>query len=99
MVSALNNGLTFADNFAAQETDVEVTAPVSSSATVTVKSTLRGTCKGIIVTKVDDLTDVNAQLTTAPFVQFVNGSGQIILTNVTGLTAGHKYRLHIIALS
>lgn len=97
--SSFNNSLTFSENFAAQELDIEVTAPVSPANIINFKSTLRGPCKGIICTRVEDLTIPTAVLASAPFIQFNNGTGQISIINVTGLIANHQYRLHLVALS
>jgi hypothetical protein len=97
--NSLNNSLTFSENFAAQELDIEITAPISPSNSTNFKSALRGPCKGIICTRVEDLTIPTDVLSSAPFVQFNNDSNQITIINVTGLTATHKYRLHLVAFS
>lgn len=90
----LTNGLTFKDNFSAQEQDIEFTAPINANNTLSLKSNLNGLCTKIYVGAVENLTD-QTPLTAAPFCTFRNGSGQIIITGIVGLVDGKRYRLRI----
>ncbi len=98
LVAALNNGLTFKDNFSAQEQEVEVTAPVTLDSPLRLKSSLKGLCTKIMIGSVDNLTDQSA-LAGAPFATFRNGSNEIIIVGITGLTDGKRYRIRITAFT
>jgi hypothetical protein len=99
IVNAMTSRLNFQDNFAAQVKDLEVTAPVAPATPISFKSTLASPCRGIFVVNVENLTNPAATLSAAPFCSFTNtGSGQIQITNITGLNSGDKYRVKLICL-
>jgi len=93
VVSALTNNLTFSDNFRAIDTEIIVQTPLSN---VSVRNTLNKPIRGAMVLRVDNLTNPNGNLSGAPFVEFVNGVGQIKINNITGLTTATKYRLRVV---
>jgi hypothetical protein len=96
---ALNQKLTFEQNFLGSIRDVEVTV---NSNGVPVNSTVLNTgvvqAKGVIVLKATNLSNSAGFPTGAPFVSFniVNNGIQII--HVTGLTAGNRYSLRLLTL-
>lgn len=92
---AMSNGLTVTDNLAAQETSLDVTAPINSTNSIFFKkSTLKGICKGITCIEAipqDNGTPVTGQ----PFFTFEDSGNNIKVTNITNLTAGSRYILRI----
>jgi hypothetical protein len=97
---ALSKNLNFTDNFNSQVKDVEITVDSSGSpkTATSIKSELKSSCKGIVCIKVDNRTNPNAYPSTCPFVSFSESNGQLIVRNVTGLTADHKYVLRLLVL-
>ena len=95
--SALNNGLTVADNLSGQETELEVTAPVSSAKPVYFKSNLKGNCRMIICGAAQTLSGTAP--TGTPFFTFEMSGNNIKVTNITNLTAGSRYILRLYALT
>lgn len=99
VADAFNSNLTFNDNFNATDTEISVTAPVTSALPVTIKTQQKGINRGILVLRVDNLTNPNEILTQAPFCQFKNlDINQIQITNIIGLTPGNKYTLRVLLL-
>jgi hypothetical protein len=96
VVAALNRGLTFRENMQAQVQDLTVTAPVTDAS---FKRELALPCTGIMVVAVTNINNPGELLSTSPFAQFVNTDGGIRITNITGLTAGQKYRVRLICLN
>ena len=96
VVAALNRGLTFRENMAAQVQDITAVAPINNT---TFKREVGLTCSGIIVVSVVNVSNPGEILTTAPFAQFVNTDAGIRVTNITGLTAGQRYRIRLICLN
>lgn len=99
LTQALSNNLTFEENLNAQVKELELIVgsngiPTSS---VSFSSTLKGTCKGLMVVRVENLTNSVAYPSGAPFISFSDNAGQITINHITGLTAGNKYRLRVIA--
>lgn len=97
IVNAFNKNLTINDNFNAQDTEIEFTAPVSVSNPVMIKSILASPVRGVEILRIDNLTNQNALLSAAPFIQFVNAeNNNVKIYNITGLTSGTKYRMRVI---
>lgn len=94
--SALNNNLTVADNLSAQETVLDVTAPVT--APIFFKSSLKGACRGIICIEAQVVGNGSSP-TGQPFFTFENSGDQIKVTNITNLVSGTRYNLRIYALT
>jgi hypothetical protein len=91
--SALRNGLTVADNMAGQETVLDITAPVLSTSPIFFKSTMKGTCKGIICISAQTLSGTAP--TGQPFFTFEQSGSDIKVTNITNLVAGSRYNLRV----
>jgi hypothetical protein len=91
--NALNNGLTVADNMSAQETELTVTAPVSSAAPIYFKNNLKGNCRMIMCGAAETLSGTPP--TGTPFFTFEMSGSNIKVTNITNLTAGSRYILRI----
>lgn len=94
--SALNNGLTIADNMSAQETVLTVSAPLTEP--IFFKSSLRGPCRGIICIQAE-IVGNGSPVTGQPFFTFENSGTQIKVTNITNLVAGTRYNLRIYAFT
>lgn len=90
-----NKRLNYNDNFEAFTTEIVVTA----GSTARIKNELGRAIKGATVLRVDTLTVANETLTSAPFMQFTNGTNQIVINNITGLTTGNSYRLQVVFYS
>ncbi len=96
IVNALNKNLTFNDNLNAQDTTITVTAPLSANPFF-LKTDLKGICKGSSILQVTNLTNNNAVLTEAPFMEFdLVSNTEIKIKNITGLTSGNKYSIRIV---
>lgn len=95
IANAFNNGLTVRANLAAQEIDLDVTAPVNSTKPIFFRSTLRGPAKTLFVGNVDTVRGTAP--TGYPFITWQNDNGQIKITNITNLTEGSRYiiTLHV----
>jgi hypothetical protein len=93
MSYALNKSLTFADNFAAVDTQIEITG---NGAGTTVKWPYSIPCKGAMVLMATNNTNTSAVLTTSPFIEFESSVGQITIKNITGLAANNKYTLRVV---
>lgn len=87
-----NKRLNFNDNFEAFDVDIEYIG----GATVRVRNTLQKVIKGCQVLRVDTLSNSQEVLTGAPFVQFTNATNELIVSNITGLTAGNRYRIRVV---
>lgn len=90
---ALTKRLTFDDNFDCYLVSFDLTAPVTNFKLANPRGGIfRGATVDYCVNK-NDSSDV---LTSAPFVQFTtSGDGQIVITNITGLTTGKSYTIRI----
>lgn len=93
--NAFNNGLTVKDNLAAQQIDIEVTAPINAQNPLLFKSTLRGPAKTIFIGNTQVLR--GTAVTGYPMPTWENFNNQIKITNFTNLTDGSKYliTLHV----
>lgn len=96
IVNALNKNLTFNDNLNAQDVNINIQAPLSANPYF-LKTDLKGICRGIMVLNVTNLTNNNAVLTAAPFVEYdLVSNTEIKIKNITGLTDGNKYTIRIV---
>jgi hypothetical protein len=95
--NALNNGLTVADNLSGQETELTVTAPVSSTNPIYFKSNLKGNCRMIICGSAQTISGTPP--TGTPFFTFEMSGANIKVTNITNLTSGSRYLLRIYCLT
>lgn len=97
ITTALNNNLTLADNFNAQVK--EITFIMGSNGIPTTelsfKVSLKGNCRAMVITRVDNLTNSNTYPTEAPFPTFSQAGDTVTINHITGLTAGSKYNIRI----
>lgn len=93
--SSLNNGLSFAQNFNAIDTEITIRTPVTATSNVTFKNTLNFPIRALIVRRVDNLTD-QEPLIASPFLEFQNLNGQVKITNAVGLLPNKEYRVRIL---
>lgn len=91
--SGFSNGLTVAQNLAAQQITITVAAPVSTTSPVSFRSTLSGPCTGIICINAVPTGAKSSPVTAQPFLTFANNGAQISVTNITGLVSGSSYNL------
>lgn len=93
ITQALNKRLNFNDNMDCLLVSFDLTAPVTN---FKVKNSQGGVMRGATVDYCVNKASPNEALTSAPFVQFTTASdGQIVITNITGLTAGNTYTIRI----
>lgn len=101
LYDALNNKLTFRDNFAS--TVVEFTVIVDSTGTPTGTTSFRlaNTLKveGIFVISAVDTSNSTLYPPGAVFVSGTPSNNSYIINNIRGLTAGREYRIKVIALN
>jgi hypothetical protein len=95
--AALNRGLTLAENQCAQVVDVDVdgSAPTLS---VQLKLPTGRKAQGVTVIYGRDITNRNAPtgIGGAPWVDWREDKGQVVIEGITGLTAAHKYTLRLL---
>jgi HAMP domain-containing protein len=90
----LNKRLNFSDNFEAMDINLEITAPVTG---LKVKNTLGGVFNGHEILNISNKTNPSEIIQYKPYVSFTTtNDGQILITNIGGLTAGNKYNIRII---
>lgn len=101
LYEALNNKLTFSENFAATVATFSVIVDSNGTPTGTTSIRLSNTLKveGLLVIGVTDTTDATSYPTGAPLVSFTQSSQSLIINNVKGLIAGHSYSIKVIALN
>lgn len=101
LVSALNKRLTFQDNINSQIVDVFVTVDVTGtpSKTTAFKSDVTGQVQGLWVVRADNLDNPGTYPTSAPFISYSSNGTQVIVNNITGLQAGERYKLRILAFA
>lgn len=96
---ALNQKLTFSDNFLGSIKDVELTVAASGvPVNPTVLNTGVSQTKGVIVIKATNLSNNASFPTGAPFVSFNIVNNGIQITHVSGLIAGNRYSLRVLTL-
>lgn len=103
MLSLLNKGLTFEDNFDAMVKILEFPGrdlSVASGEPLKINSTLRGMPKGVIKVKMEDITSSGATAIVDPIdVQWkYDQTGKILITNISNIqTDGSiKYRMTLL---
>lgn len=98
VVTALNKGLTFSENFNAQVKELTFTQstalyPQKFLCTLTTKP------MGVLVVRADEANDNPAPLTTAVMASWRYVNGQIFIDSFSGLTLGQKYRICVIIIA
>lgn len=92
--SALNNNLTIADNFAGQETILDITSLPSEASPVYFKNNMRGACRGIVCIAAE-VVGAGTPPSGQPFFTFENSGNNIKVTNISNLSANTRYNLRI----
>ena len=98
---ALNNKLTFEDNFLATVKDVEVTVDAAGVPT-TRTSILLGTTntvKGTQVIATTNKTSATGYPTSCPFISYTQNGNTLFIDNITGLLANNRYVIRFIAFN
>jgi len=99
IVNALTKQLNFSDNFNVSELSVNITAPVVQTNKIKLLTGLNVPCRSILILHVQNNTNNNTLLTSAPFIEFNNiSNNQIEIKNVLGLVPGNSYTIKILAL-
>lgn len=96
-----NKNVSITDNLNMQWIDITVVVDSTGYATnpqkVQFKSSLNGRCRGISVERVDNLSNSNGFLTSAPFIQWNESGGIITINHFNGLSAATKYSITLLA--
>lgn len=95
--SALNRGLTLAENLCAQVADVDVDG-TSPAISVQLKLPTGRKVQGVTVIYGRDITNRSAPtgIGGAPWVDWREDKGQLVIEGITGLTSGQKYTLRLL---
>lgn len=100
LFTALNNGVSLADNILCTVKDVPIVVDANGNPTnaanfaISVKN-LR--VRGCTVIRAVNTTNNSTFPTGAPFVSYTPGTQQVTINNVTGLTPGDQWTLTVIA--
>jgi hypothetical protein len=92
--NAMNNNLSIADNFAGQETILEITSLPTANSPIYFKNNMKGPCRGIICIAAEPLQN-GALPTGQPFFSFENSGSNIKVTNISSLAVNTGYSLRI----
>lgn len=98
VAGALNRGLTFTDNFAAQVKELEFTVdantyPLKFLCTLSTKPV------GLWIVKAEHAANTPSTLTTAVWADWSYVNGQVLINSFSGLTPGQKYRICVILIA
>ena len=99
VLSALNNNLSIEDNLNIVKKDITITLDKKGAITGGngIKTNLKRACSGILVIKVINKTAPLVYPSGTPFISFTEpSSGQLVINNITNLTAGNSYSLKIV---
>ena len=103
LYTALNNQLTFGDNFKCTIKSVTVTVdangnPTGANTGFPLKDTSTQVLGCLVVSAVNNST-ANGYPTSGIFISFSQSAGNLVINNITGLVAGQSYTLNIIAFN
>lgn len=98
---ALNNKLTFEDNFLATVRDVEVTVGATGSPTNRTSILLSNNLpvKGTFVISASNKSNATLYPTAAPFISFTQNGTSLFIDNITGLQANNRYVVRFICFN
>lgn len=98
---ALNNKLTFEDNFLASVKDIEVTVGATGTPTTRTSILLSNNLpvKGTFVISAINKTNATSYPTAAPFISFTQNGTTLFIDNITGLVANNRYIVRFIAFN
>jgi len=101
LYDALNNKLTFKDNFAATVAEFNVTVDSNGTPTGTSSFRLSNSLKveGLLVISAVDVANSALYPPGAVMVNGTPSNNSFIINNIRGLTAGRQYRIKVIALN
>lgn len=96
---ALNNKLTFEDNFLASVKDIELTVGATGVPTTRTSILLSNNLpvKGTQVVYAANRSDGSRYPTSAPFISFTQNGTTLFIDNITGLEANYRYVVRFIA--
>lgn len=99
--SAFDKSITIADNLNQDLVDIDLTVDASGipRQPIEIKTKLRNNCKGMLVVRLDNLSNPTSLPASAPFIYFEQGSQtNVVIKNVKGLTANVRYRLKVLII-
>lgn len=104
---ALNNRLTFQDNFQGTYKQIEVTLDAKGKPTDTTAFQLdkqggtqyASSVNGILILKAENLTNPTVYPTAVPLVSFSQDNELLTVEHIAGLPAGYKFRLTLMAFN
>ncbi len=98
VVKALDNNLNIDDNLnqKIREVNIEVNNSGIPKQLLRFKTNLPSVCKGILVLKVDNITNATTYPTGYPFPSFVESDGLITINHITGLPADNIFKLRLL---
>jgi len=101
LYNALNNNLTFKDNFAATVAEVSIRTDASGTpiggATFRLSNSLK--VEGLIVISAINSGNASIYPTGGVFLSFLQSNQTVSITNATGLVPGQTYTVKVIALN
>lgn len=97
---ALNGNLTVSDNLNMRYKVIDLSVNASGNPIIATqfKNTMNVKPTGILVIKVENLTNPTVYPTGAPFASYSENGGVITLNNITGLSTGNKWRITLLTL-
>lgn len=101
LFDALNNRLTFKDNFLSTISEFNVTVDTNGLPTSTTSFKLARSnqkVEGIIVLSAFNITSPNLYPPGAVFISFTANSDNVVINKITGLSEGNTYRIKVLAL-
>lgn len=97
VINALNGQLTLGDNLKVSDITVEIKTPIVQNNRPRVLTKLGAICRGIVILNIENLTNNDAILTAAPFIEFNNiSNNEIEIKNITGLDANSRYSFRLV---
>jgi hypothetical protein len=100
VLNALNKKLTITDNLNQELKELTLTMGASGAPTESIqfKNELGINIKGMIVARVENVTNPSSYPATAPFVTWDETNFLVTVKNITGLTSGNKYKIRLITI-
>lgn len=98
---ALNNKLTFEDNFLATVKDIDVTVDANGTPLIKTSVLLSNNLpvKGTFVISVTNKSNATGYPTSAPFISFSQNGNALFIDNITGLVPNNRYVVRFIAFN
>ena len=103
--TALNNDLTFMDNFDATQKSITVTVDATGTPTspaiipLTVTNNNIPKVTGTLVLRAQNQTNPTTYPTGGVFISFTQSGSTLTITNITGLPAGNAFLLNVVAFN